>query len=73
MQCSVSPKFAIKIRFLYCGLNHIGEKSTPIESWIWDLQFTSMEREDEPTLHEWIADLLLRTELGVIAKRGDRT
>ena len=46
---------------------------TPIQSWVWDLQFTSIEREDEPTLHGWIADLLLRTELEVIAKRGDRT
>jgi len=53
---------------------------TPIRSEIsrfreaqWDLQFTCIEREDERTLHGWIAALLLWTELEVIAKRGDRT
>jgi len=51
----------------------IGGESTPIQSWVWDLQFTSIEREDERTLHGWIADLLPRTELEVIARRGDRT
>ena len=50
----------------------IGGESTPIQSWVWDLQFTSIEREDERTLHGWIADLLPRTELEVMAKRGDR-
>jgi hypothetical protein len=50
----------------------IGGESTPIQSWVWDLQFKSIEREDEWTLHGWIADLLPRTELDVIAKRGDR-
>jgi hypothetical protein len=47
--------------------------NTPIQSWVWDLQFTSIEREDERTLHGWIAALLPWTELEVIAKRGDRT
>jgi hypothetical protein len=51
----------------------IGRDSTPIRSWVWDLQFTSIERENERTLHGWIADLLPRTELEVIARRGDRT
>jgi hypothetical protein len=50
-----------------------GVESTPIQSWAWDLQFTSIEREDERTLHGWIADLLPRTELEGIAKRGDKT
>ena len=48
--------------------NHGQSVSNPL----WDLQFTSVEREDERTLHGWIADLLPRTELEVIAKRGDR-
>ena len=51
----------------------IGGESTPIQSWVWDLQFTSIEREDERTLHGWIADLLPRTELEVIARRDERT
>jgi hypothetical protein len=50
----------------------IGGESTPIQSWVWDLQFTSIEGEDERTLHGRIAGLLPRTELEVIAKRGDR-
>jgi len=48
------------------------EKSSS-ERRVWDLLFTSIEREDERTLHGWIADLLPRTELEVMAERGDRT
>ena len=49
----------------------IGGESAPIQSWVWDLQFASIEREDERTLHGWIADLLPGAELEVIARRGD--
>ena len=39
---------------------------------VWDLLFTSIEREEGRTLHGWIPDLLPRTELEVMAERGGR-